>query len=65
MPLIILRTFPPGTTYEGGNSDITDAQVSALIDTINQYDPCGGRVSGCRRVSGGGRTLQEKFVLSK
>ena len=34
--------------YEGGNSDITGPQMQALVDTMNIYDPHGGRATGVR-----------------
>jgi beta-galactosidase len=46
--IIYYRNHPSVFFYEAGNSPITAAQMTQMVDLKNQYDPNGGRAMGYR-----------------
>ena len=50
--MVYSKNNPSVLWYEAGNSDITDAQMKEMIDTMTKYDPNGGRLTGCRGMVG-------------
>ncbi len=48
--IIYNRNNPSIIFYEGGNENISEEHIQQLKDLRDQYDPFGGRASGCREM---------------
>jgi beta-galactosidase len=49
--MIYFRNHPSILFWEAGNNGVTTAHLQAMIDLQKQYDPNGGRVTGCRTLN--------------
>jgi beta-galactosidase len=49
--MIFFRNHPSILFWEAGNNNITTAHLQAMVDLQKQWDPHGGRVTGCRTLT--------------